>query len=320
MLQECKVQEVKVADASSRNTNSSGIVSDSTNSSENDCSKTGDDQSLRNQSSTSGNESITSGNDTSKSGNECRERRNSGNDIDIRPSYDTDPMAEDEHVLLASLIAKLKLDVDENKKSQKQLKKANMSLTQELEKRKQDLEKSKQDLEISKQDLSYYKSELAKYKNFQTNQKEKEKAELESVCVKEENAKLVNQISTHESRISQILKEKEQMKKDFKERENKDIDKLIALENQVKFLNNIVYKTDQFVQTKHTLTPKPSSYYTGLGVSSFINSLYLKKAQLEKPCLYNVKYDKNDLANLFAPESDETIKMEIWTINLGRME
>ncbi|GJX18402.1 hypothetical protein Tco_0221079 [Tanacetum coccineum] len=61
---------------------------------------------------------------------------------------------KDERVLLASLIANIKLSVDENKKSQKQLKNANTSLTQELEKSKQDLEKRKQYLEISKQDLS----------------------------------------------------------------------------------------------------------------------------------------------------------------------
>ncbi|GJQ91830.1 putative reverse transcriptase domain-containing protein, partial [Tanacetum coccineum] len=198
----------------------------------------------------------------------------------------------------------------------------------------QQLEKRKQGLKKSKQDLSYCKSELVKYKIFQTNHKDKKKAELECVkdlgllaetkllhnespkiqsyvtfCVKEENAKLVNQIYAHESKISQILKEQEQMKKDFKEQENKDIDKLIALESQVKFLNNIVYKTGQSVQTMHMLTPKPSLYYIGLGVSSFSNPLYLKKAQLEKPCLYNVKYDKNDLANLFSPESDETVRL-----------
>ncbi|GKD04438.1 hypothetical protein Tco_1179412 [Tanacetum coccineum] len=39
---------------------------------------------------------------------------------------------DDEHVALANLIANLKLDVDENKKVQKQLKKANTSLTHEL--------------------------------------------------------------------------------------------------------------------------------------------------------------------------------------------
>ncbi|GKE21176.1 hypothetical protein Tco_1432688, partial [Tanacetum coccineum] len=41
----------------------------------------------------------------------------------------------------------------------------------------------------------------------------------------------------------------------------------------------------------------------------FANPLYLKKAQKVKPCLYNVKYNKNDLVNLFAPESDETIRL-----------
>ncbi|GKB59712.1 hypothetical protein Tco_0915898 [Tanacetum coccineum] len=81
----------------------------------------------------------------------------------------------DERVLLASLIANLKLDIDENKKIQKQLKKANTSLTQELK-------KSKQDLKKSKQDLFYCKSELAKYTIFQTNHKDKEKVELK--CAK----------------------------------------------------------------------------------------------------------------------------------------
>ncbi|GJX98332.1 hypothetical protein Tco_0355351 [Tanacetum coccineum] len=59
----------------------------------------------------------------------------------------------------------------------------------------------------------------------------------------------------------------------------------------------------------HMLTPKPSSYYTGLGKSSFANPLYLKQAQKEKPYLYNIKYDKNDLANLFAPKYEETLRL-----------
>ncbi|GJT66140.1 retrovirus-related pol polyprotein from transposon TNT 1-94 [Tanacetum coccineum] len=72
-------------------------------------------------------------------------------------------------------------------------------------------------------------------------------------------------------------------KKDFKERVDKDMDKIITLENQVKFLNDVVYKTG--------------------------NPKYLKKAQWEKSCLYNVQYDKNDLANIFAPENEETIRL-----------
>nr|GEW31948.1 retrovirus-related Pol polyprotein from transposon TNT 1-94 [Tanacetum cinerariifolium] len=75
---------------------------------------------------------------------------------DSRPSYDVEPLekadqnveeSEDERVPLTSLIGNFKLDIDENKKSQKQLKKANTSLTQALEKSKKELEKSMQDLE-----------------------------------------------------------------------------------------------------------------------------------------------------------------------------
>ncbi|GKF03079.1 hypothetical protein Tco_0030002, partial [Tanacetum coccineum] len=49
-----------------------------------------------------------------------------------QPLEQTDQNAKDEHVALANLIANLKLDVDDNKKIQKQLKKANTSLAHEL--------------------------------------------------------------------------------------------------------------------------------------------------------------------------------------------
>ncbi|GJS00885.1 hypothetical protein Tco_0317393 [Tanacetum coccineum] len=259
MLQECKFQEVKAVDASSRNTDNSGIVSDKGNAKSYECSK----------------------------------RSNSGNDTDIRPSYNTEPIAEvtntaDYNVFIVEKQHTEQPDFindtyvmeknDSNVTSDSSdmslnVKKVDQYATEHEDERVLlasliELEKSKQDLEKSKQDLCYSKSELARYKNFQTNHKDKEKAELECAkalglltetkrlhnessktqsyaifCVKEENAELVNQISTHESKISQILKEKEQMKKDFKEQEDKDIDKKIALENQVKILSNIVYKT-----------------------------------------------------------------------------
>ncbi|GJY54527.1 hypothetical protein Tco_0446191 [Tanacetum coccineum] len=52
-------------------------------------------------------------------------------DNDIQDNQN-DVECDDEHVALDNLIANLKLDVDENKKIQKQLKKANATLTQEL--------------------------------------------------------------------------------------------------------------------------------------------------------------------------------------------
>nr|GEV37239.1 hypothetical protein [Tanacetum cinerariifolium] len=82
-----------------------------------------------------------------------------------RKDYQNVNELENVLVFVASLIANLKLDVDENKIKHKQLKKANTSLSQDLEKRKQD--------------LLYCKSELEKYKILQTKHKDKEKVELE---------------------------------------------------------------------------------------------------------------------------------------------
>ncbi|GJZ07965.1 hypothetical protein Tco_0542248 [Tanacetum coccineum] len=56
------------------------------------------------------------------------------------------------------------------------------------------------------------------------------------------------------------------------------------------------------------LAPNPSSYYNGR--ASFVNPMYLKKAQSAKPCLYKVSYDKDDLVNIFAPNCDETLILE----------
>ncbi|GKF93590.1 hypothetical protein Tco_0283290 [Tanacetum coccineum] len=58
----------------------------------------------------------------------------------------TDQNAEDECAALANLIANLKLDVDENKKIQKQLKKANASLAHELKECKSILAKTSRTL------------------------------------------------------------------------------------------------------------------------------------------------------------------------------
>ncbi|GJW67805.1 hypothetical protein Tco_0122229 [Tanacetum coccineum] len=56
------------------------------------------------------------------------------------------------------------------------------------------------------------------------------------------------------------------------------------------------------------LAPNSSLSYNGR--PSFVNPKYLKKAQSENPCLYHVPYDKQDLANIFAPNCDETLLLE----------
>ncbi|GJU41651.1 hypothetical protein Tco_1194608 [Tanacetum coccineum] len=132
-IQECKVQEVKGSDASSGDTDSSGIVSDK-----------GDDQCLENQSNTSRNESNEvpytveynvfavetqhseqpeNINDTSLM--EMERVIGSVSIPDLSDMCDNDIQndqnvveCEDERVTLANLIVNLKLDIDENKKTE----------------------------------------------------------------------------------------------------------------------------------------------------------------------------------------------------------
>ncbi|GJW57906.1 hypothetical protein Tco_0104637 [Tanacetum coccineum] len=55
------------------------------------------------------------------------------------------------------------------------------------------------------------------------------------------------------------------------------------------------------------LAPKGSTYN---GRPTFANPMYLKKAQSENPCLYEIPYDKSDLANMFAPDREEILTLE----------
>nr|GEV52501.1 hypothetical protein [Tanacetum cinerariifolium] len=67
----------------------------------------------------------------------------------LKKNDQNDVESDDEHVALANLIANLKLDVDENKKIQKQLKKANTTLSQELKECKTILAKTSKTLRES---------------------------------------------------------------------------------------------------------------------------------------------------------------------------
>ncbi|GJZ36919.1 retrovirus-related pol polyprotein from transposon TNT 1-94 [Tanacetum coccineum] len=55
------------------------------------------------------------------------------------------------------------------------------------------------------------------------------------------------------------------------------------------------------------LAPKCSTYN---GRPTFANTMYLKKAQSEKPCLYEIPYDKSNLINIFSPDMEETLTFE----------
>ncbi|GJU07235.1 retrovirus-related pol polyprotein from transposon TNT 1-94 [Tanacetum coccineum] len=95
---------------------------------------------------------------------------------------------------------------------------------------------------------------------------------------------------------------KEAQIKLYKTREDKELDKVIALENKVKVLNDIVYKTGQTVQTMNMLNRNCKT--------SFAKPEFLKKAQRANPRLYDIGCYNDNLALMLAPDSDETIRLE----------
>nr|GEV67848.1 hypothetical protein [Tanacetum cinerariifolium] len=250
-----------------------------------------------------------------------------------------DQNAEDERAALANLIANLKLDVDENKKIEKQLKKASASLAHELEECKSILAKTSKTLEESNsiQDrclvaLQNKQIDFDKYKAFNDRTVDYENLErklnetlgllaqkdidikeglklkaYEISVVKEKHDELVKQSLLTKLHFEGIVKEKTKVITDFKLKEEKYIKKMISMENQLKFLNEIVYKRNQIIQTIHMLAPKGPTFS---GRPTFANPNYLKMAQSEKPCLYEISNEQFDSANKLVSNREETLTLE----------
>nr|GEV75480.1 hypothetical protein [Tanacetum cinerariifolium] len=164
---------------------------------------------------------------------------------------------EYECVMIANLIANLKLDTNENKKIQKQLKKANTSLTHELKECKYALEESNEIRDRCRSALHDQGIELKKSKKYKNCQLRKEEVEckckdtiglltqqkfqsnealkikaFETFQFKEKNDELAHLSSLEHTRYDLLRKENKQLKKDFEIRQDKDIEKLIALKHQ----------------------------------------------------------------------------------------
>ncbi|GJX73878.1 retrovirus-related pol polyprotein from transposon TNT 1-94 [Tanacetum coccineum] len=203
----------------------------------------------------------------------------------------------DERAALANLIPNLTLDTEENKTILKQLKKANASLTQELEECKTNLDDTSRALGEA--------TRLLARKDIDIKEGLKTKA-YEISVVNQKHDELVKRSLLTKSQFEGQLKEKSKVISDLKVKEEKDIDKMIEMDKQLKFLNEIVYTRNQSIQTIHMLAPKCSTYN---GRPTFANPRYLKKAQSEKPCLYEIPYDTSDLANRFGPNREETMTL-----------
>ncbi|GJU48860.1 retrovirus-related pol polyprotein from transposon TNT 1-94 [Tanacetum coccineum] len=125
--------------------------------------------------------------------------------------------------------------------------------------------------------------------------------------VKQKYDELLTKSLLTRSQFEGELKEKTKVISDLKVKEGKDIDTMIEMDKQIKFLNEILYKRNQSIQTIHMLAPKCATYH---GRSTFANPKYLKKAQSDKPRLYEIPYDTSDPANRFCPDGEDTVTLE----------
>nr|GEU88392.1 hypothetical protein [Tanacetum cinerariifolium] len=117
-----------------------------------------------------------------------------------------------------------------------------------------------------------------------------------------------DKLSAHQETISILSKQKEAQIKLYKTREDKELDKVIELENKVKVLDNIVYKSGQSVQTMNMLNNKCRT--------SFAKPEFLNKAQRANPRLYDIgtvnswNLFKKDFIQRYCPPSKTAKQLE----------
>nr|GEV86042.1 hypothetical protein [Tanacetum cinerariifolium] len=212
--------------------------------------------------------------------------------------HDDDDDLANERELLASLIEKLKCEINDSKNRNKFLETSNKVLVdklKELDRRNDVKYASKMEIDCvkAKRDLMSYKMESEKSFNAYT-----QKINYLNQMILE----MKKELFAHQETISILSQVKEAQIKIYQTREDKELDKVIALENKVKVLDNIVYQNGQSVQTMNMLN---RNYKT-----SFAKPEFLKKAQSTNPRLYDISCYNDNLALMLDPESDEVIRLE----------
>nr|GFA09900.1 hypothetical protein [Tanacetum cinerariifolium] len=217
-----------------------------------------------------------------------------------------------ERALLASLIEKLKCEIDESKNRNKFLETSNKALIEKLKGEIKDFKNKNKSLESLNNFFKEANNRLSEINNLLYADYKKSEVELarrnskeyashmELECTKVREMK--NKLFAHQETISILSKQKEAQIKLYKTQEDKELDKVIELENKVKVLDNIIYKTGQSVQTINMLNNKCRT--------SFAKPEFLKKAQRANPRLYDTGCYSDNLALMLAPDSDEVIRLE----------
>nr|GEZ44907.1 hypothetical protein [Tanacetum cinerariifolium] len=197
--------------------------------------------------------------------------------------------------LVASLIQKLKCEIDDNKNRYKFLETSNKVLVEKLKDEIEDFKNKNKSLESSNNYFKEANNKLSETNNLLYTDYKKSEAELarrnskeyalqmEIECAKirgdflsykmeyqkscakytqtindlnQTISEMKDKLSAHQETISILSQQKEAQIKLYKTHEDKELDKVLALENKVKVLDNIVYKTGQSIQMMNMLNNK----------------------------------------------------------------
>nr|GEV55644.1 hypothetical protein [Tanacetum cinerariifolium] len=149
--------------------------------------------------------------------------------------------------------------------------------------------------------LDNKQNEFEKYKAFNDRTVDYEKLELKL-------NETLGQLGLKDIEIKEgLVKQKTKVITDLKLRKEHDIDKMLSMEKQLKFLKEIVYKRSQSIKTIHMMAPKVTTYN---GRPTFANPRYLKQAQSKIPCLYAFPYNQSTHANRLIPDGEETLALK----------
>nr|GFB60298.1 hypothetical protein [Tanacetum cinerariifolium] len=196
---------------------------------------------------------------------------------------DEDADLAKERELLASLIAKSNCEINESKNRNTLLEISNKVLVEKLKSEIADFKNKNKSLAEANNKLSEENDLLyADFKKSKSELKRRDSieyaSEMELECAKVREMK--DKLSAHQDTIFILKQQKEAQIKLYKTREDKEIEKVINLENKVKVLDNIVYKTGQSVQTMNMLNNKCRT--------SFAKHEFIKKAKQANPRLYDI--------------------------------
>nr|GEW36423.1 ribonuclease H-like domain-containing protein [Tanacetum cinerariifolium] len=258
----------------------------------------------------------------------------------IDQNDDNDDLAS-ERELLASLIEKLKCEIDDSKNHNKFFETSNKLLVEKLKGDIEDFKNKNKSLESSNNrfkeannklsetnalmynDLKKFKTELDRRNDVEYASKVEinyAKAKGDLISYKMESQKSFNkytqqindlnqtisemkkELSAHQETISILSQAKEAQIKLYKTREDKELDKFIALENKVKVLDNIVYKTSQSVQTMNMLNRNCKTSFAKPEFLKKANQVLLKIPRQHNMYSFNLKNIDpfGDLSCLFA--------------------